>query len=48
MSEAQRQMRLALLIHEERALERKMEKDGMKPEALPTGADGHFLTPSEK
>jgi hypothetical protein len=42
ISEAQRQLRLALLYHEQRALERKVEKDGLLPEALPTGTDGHF------
>jgi hypothetical protein len=47
MAEAQRQMRLALLVHEERALERKMERDGWKPERAPLGEDGHFLRPGE-
>lgn len=42
MSEAQRQMRLALLFHEQRAMERKMEKDGLRPEDVSTGPDGHF------
>lgn len=43
MSEAQRQMRLALLYHEQRALERKVERDGWKPEMAPTGHDGHLM-----
>jgi hypothetical protein len=42
LSEAQRQMRLALLFHEQRAMERKMEKDGMKPEQVPIAEDGHY------
>ena len=42
MSEAQRQLRLALLYHEQRALERKVERDGLKPETLPVGDDGHI------
>jgi len=42
MSEAQRQLRLALLFHEQRAMERKMEKDGWKPETTAVAGDGHF------
>lgn len=42
MSEAQRQLRLALLFHEQRAIERKFEKDGVRPEKVPVEADGHF------
>jgi hypothetical protein len=42
-SEAQRQLRLTLLLHEQRALERKMDRDGMKPEDIQTGADGHWV-----
>jgi|SRR5580765_4942641 len=42
MSEAQRQLRLALLHHEQRAMERKMEKDGWQPEKAPVASDGHF------
>lgn len=45
LSEAQRQMRLALLLHEQRAMERKMEKHGVMPESVPTAADGHFVYP---
>lgn len=41
-SEAQRQLRLALLLHEQRALERKIDKQGLKPELISTGPDGHF------
>jgi len=41
-SEAQRQLRLALLHHEARALERKVDKDGLEPEKIPTQKDGHF------
>lgn len=42
MSEAQRQMRLALLYHEQRVLERKMEKGHLHPETQAVGSDGHF------
>lgn len=42
MSEAQRQMRLALLHHEARAMERKLDRGDLKPEAVPVGTDGHF------
>lgn len=45
LSEAQRQMRLALLLHEQRAMERKMDKHGVMPERVPTAADGHFTYP---
>lgn len=48
MSEAQRQLRLALLIHEERALERKMDKDRMKPEKVNVAKDGHFKIQGEE
>lgn len=43
MTEAQRQLRLAILLHEQRALERKMEKHGFQPEQVPLGDDGHFI-----
>lgn len=42
MAEAQRQMRLALLFHEQRAMERKFEKGQMLPERIPVKADGHY------
>ncbi len=42
MSEAQRQLRLAILLHEQRALERKMDK-GLAVEQIPTDHDGHFF-----
>lgn len=41
-SECQRRLRLALLKFEERALERKVDKHGFKPETVPMGSDGHF------
>jgi hypothetical protein len=41
-SESQRRLRLALLKFEERALERKVDKQDFKPEAVPMGVDGHF------
>ena len=43
LTEAQRQCRLALLYHEHRALERKLEKNTFTPEKYPLDADGHFL-----
>lgn len=43
LSEAQRQMRLALLLHEARALERKMHKGTFDPATHPTGPDGHII-----
>lgn len=42
ISESQRQLRLALLYHEQRALERKMEKGRLLPESIPIGEDGHI------
>lgn len=45
LSEAQRQLRLALLYHEHRAIEHKMHKDGFKPETVRCAGDGHFPTP---
>ncbi len=41
-SECQRRLRLVLLKFEERALERKVDKQGFKPETVPMGSDGHF------
>lgn len=45
LAEAQRQLRLALLYHEQRAMERKMEKHGVMPEQINTADDGHFPYP---
>src|ERR1700760_4852576 len=42
LSEAQRQARLALLYHEQRALERKFAKGYLAPDRFPVGSDGHF------
>jgi len=37
-------LRMALVLHEERALERKVEKGKLRPELVETsGEDGHFL-----
>lgn len=36
-------LRMALIMHEMRALQQKMLKGSMKPEDVVTGADGHFL-----
>ncbi len=41
LTEAQRQLRLSLLFHEQRALERKMER-GWDPAKEFVGEDGHF------
>lgn len=35
-------LRMALILHEARALERKTEKGDFEPEYLRTGGDGHF------
>lgn len=35
-------LRMALALHEARALIRKTEKGTMKPENISTGTDGHF------
>lgn len=47
LSESQRQMRLALLYHEQRALERKMERGALAPEKVPVGEDGHYQLKDE-
>lgn len=36
-------LRMALALHEARAIERKTEKGYILPELLPTGSDGHFV-----
>lgn len=36
-------LRMALVMHEARALERRMEKGSYRPEYVTTGDDGHFL-----
>ncbi len=41
MSEAQRQLRLALMQHEVRAMERKIDR-GASPEKIATARDGHW------
>jgi hypothetical protein len=35
-------LRMALALHEARAIERKTEKGVIQPEHVPTGNDGHF------
>jgi uncharacterized protein YicC (UPF0701 family) len=45
LSEAQRQMNLAILYHEQRVLERKMTKGDLDPANVPTGKDGHWRLP---
>jgi hypothetical protein len=35
-------LRMALILHEARALERKVEKGLIKPERIKIGADGHY------
>jgi hypothetical protein len=42
MSESQRQMRRAILLHESRAVERKLEKGNHNIENYPVGPDGHI------
>lgn len=42
MSEAQRQMRLSLVYHEQRAMERKVERGELQPESVPVDEGGHF------
>ena len=42
LSESQRQARLAILFHEQRALERKTSKGIIDPATFPIGPDGHF------
>lgn len=39
-------LRMALVLHEARALERKLEKGEIEPEYLQTGGDGHFVVPT--
>jgi len=36
-------LRAALVLHEQRAMMRKLEKGLIKPEFVDTGSDGHFL-----
>ena len=36
-------LRMALVLHEARALERKVEKGLIQPEKMSLGMDGHFL-----
>lgn len=36
-------LRMALVLHEARALIRKVEKEELWPEKLPVGKDGHFM-----
>lgn len=44
-TDCQRRLRLALLLFEQRALERKVEKHDWKPEVVPTQMDGHIGVP---
>ena len=45
LHDARRCIQRALLRHENRARERKMEKGNYEPEKEATGPDGHFLVP---
>ena len=36
-------LKMALVLHEARALERKAEKGIIQPETIATGSDGHFI-----
>ncbi len=38
-------LRAALICHEMRALERKLEKGAYEPERVEVGSDGHFILP---
>lgn len=48
LAEAQRQMRLALLYHEQRAMERKLDRGDLEPEKTALGPDGHFVLRPEQ
>lgn len=41
-------LRMALVLHEARALGRKTEKNYIKPELIITGSDGHFWLQEEE
>jgi methyltransferase-like protein len=43
LTEAQRHLRLSLLYHEERALERKVDRGTLQPEHATVGGDGHWI-----
>jgi hypothetical protein len=43
MSEAQRQLNLAILFHEQRVLERQFAKGTLDPAQTKIGEDGHWL-----
>jgi len=47
MSEAQRRCRRALLLHEHRGMERRVDKVDMQPEKLPVTGDGHVRIAGE-
>lgn len=42
-----RHLRMALVLHEARALQRKVTKDLIAPEDIATGFDGHFAIDSK-
>lgn len=48
LTESQRELRLALIGHEQRALERKAEKGTIRAEKIPVAQDGHFVFADEK
>jgi hypothetical protein len=43
ITDAQRLLRLAILYHETRALEQKVNKGSVQIESLPLGPDGHII-----
>lgn len=45
---ALKSMRMALALHESRAIERKTEKGIIEPEMVPTAGDGHFVLGREQ
>lgn len=47
-ADAIQEMRLALVLHEARALERKTEKGLIEPESIATAKDGHYALSAPK
>lgn len=41
-------LRMALILHEQRALERKLQKGTLTPELVATDKDGHFMLQGRK
>ena len=47
LTDAQRHLRHAILLHEHRAHQRKIDRGKFHPEREPVGPDGHFIVHSE-